>query len=289
MSGDAMSGGAANPSAVDGGAPSEGAVSSGAPGGAWDWQEALRLPEAALLGGRALHKTDLVRRGGLTRADERALKRVEAVRQFAAVQRSTCRIPPVRTGEHDVQAVVYLEVELRAGAAAAEVAAILHKALPNPTAVLMEAADGRIGVGAAVKRLSLAERGATVVEEAAWSGLFQPGDARYADYLSAIAYPALDQADLLAYARSLVARTRLSREVPALGRYPACAPGREAALMGLVDEFTALQSRIDALDARRRGRDTPLSESARLRVELRGLGEERDRLTGRIEELCDGR
>ena len=274
MSRDAVIGGAAGPGAVS---------------GAWDWKAALRLPDEALLGDRRLAKTDLVRLGGLGRSDERALVRVGAVRQLAAVQRSTCRIPPVRTGEHDVRAVVYLEVELRAGAAAPDVAAILHKALPNPTAVLMEAADGRIGVGAAVKRLSLAERGATVVEEAAWSGLFEPGDARYAGLLAAIAHPVLDQADLLAYARSLVARVGLARAVPTLGHYPTCAPGREAALAAAVGELADVQSHIDALDARRKGKDTPLSESARLRVELRGLAEERDRLAARIEGLCDER
>ena len=101
-----------------------------------DWNGILRLPEAALAGCRRIPKTVLVKQAMLTKTEQKRLDKVARLEHFATVQKSTTRIPPYEDDERNVQSVVFLRCEMTAGTmAVAEVAELVHKCFPNPTAL----------------------------------------------------------------------------------------------------------------------------------------------------------
>ncbi|MGN0035072.1 MAG: DUF4391 domain-containing protein, partial [Coriobacteriales bacterium] len=119
-----------------------------------DWNEILRLPDAALAGYRRIPKTVLTKQAQLTRHEQKVLDKVASIRHFATVQKSTTRILPHVDVERDVQSVIFLHCETtEASKAYGEVAALLHKCFPNPTVILFDG-TGVAGVSAALTRNS---------------------------------------------------------------------------------------------------------------------------------------
>lgn len=250
------------------------------------WNDIFRLPAAALVGKR-VPKAALTRNAELTRLEQRALDRVAALEHFATVQKSTTRIPPHVDAERDIQGVIFLRCELAGTSAAyAELGQLLHKCFPNPTVILFEGMD-EVCISCAVTRLSLAERGVTVVEGIDATGGFILDDARYAPLLAGLALDALPQDDLYAYVRELAWRLRLARLVASLGFYPDCAPAERPHLLDLTARLDDLTAERNALAQQRRNRELSLNETAKLRIHQRDVEKQMTATLVEIEGVCD--
>lgn len=105
--------------------------------------------------------------------------------------------------------------------ALAEVAELVHKCLPNPTVLLIEASSCAC-VSVALTRKSQAEQGATVIDRIETTGAFDPSRPEYADFLDAMAFERLSQDDLWEYLLDLSRTVTLSRAIDGLGFYPKC-------------------------------------------------------------------
>lgn len=254
-----------------------------------DWNGILRLPDAALAGGRRIPKTVLVKQAVLTKIEQKRLDKVACLEHFATVQKSTTRIPPYEDGEHNVQSIVFLRCEMAAGTmAVAETAELMHKCFPNPTALLIEAGSC-VCVSVALTRKSQAEQGATVVDRIASTSAFDPGSPEYADFLGALAFGRLSQGDLWEYLLDLSRAVALSRAIGVLGFYPACPVRDRGRLIVLTSRYDELGASVKRLKEQRRSKDITLSESAKLRMEMKE-GERRLRaVADEIKEICNGR
>ena len=79
---------------------------------------------------------------------------------------------------------------------------------------------------------------------------------------------------------------RLSRAVPSLGFYPACAERDRERLEALIAERDEAAAKVADLKLRRRDRDLTLNESAKLRMELKGCEKELACVSVAIKEIC---
>lgn len=250
-----------------------------------EWNGIFRLPSAALAG-RRVPKAALLRNARLTRLEQRALDKVSLIEHWATVQKSSTRIPPHVDEERDIQAVVFLRCELTGRSAAyAELSRVIHPCFPNPTVLLFEN-GGEVCLSCAVTRMSQAERGATVVEDVASTGGFDPDDALYAQLLADLALDRMPQGDLYEYVRELSWLLRLGRLTGSLGFYPSCAPAQRVRLLELSSERDELAARRNAIAEQRRSRDLTLNETAKLRMEKREVEGRAERALKEINEIC---
>lgn len=254
----------------------------------WDWNDALRLPDTALAGGRRIPKTVLTRQAMLTKTEQKALDKVAGLTHFATVQKSTTRIPPRVDEGHDIQSVVFLACEMAQGSRAfAETARLLHGCFPNPTVILF-GGEGQACVSVALTRRSQAEQGAMVVERVEGTGPFDALDARYAPFLDTLAFDRLPQGDLLAYLEGLAWNVRLCRAMPSLGFFAACDEAARGRLDALMAERDGLAAQVENIQRRRRDRSLALNDSAKLRVEQKALERDLARVSAAIKEICHG-
>lgn len=253
-----------------------------------DWNGILRLPDAALAGGRRIPKTVLVKQAMLTKTEQKRLDKVARLEHFATVQKSTTRIPPYENEDRNVQSIVFLRCEVAAGSmAVAEVAELVHKCFPNPTVLLIEA-GGRACVSVALTRKSQAEQGATVVDRIESTGSFDPGRPEYADFLGALAFERLSQGDLWEYLLDLSRAVTLSRAIRGLGFYPRCPARNREKLIVLTSRYDELEVTVKRLKERRRSKDITLNESAKLRMEMKEEERRLKAVTDEIKEICNG-
>ena len=253
-----------------------------------DWTATLNLPSAALAGGKAIPKTVLTAQGGLTKAEEKLLKQYSHLTHVATIQRATARIAPVSDAEHEIGSVIYLRCELVRAGGFGELASVLHKVFPNPVVLLFEEPGGKVGVSVSVKRKSLAEKGAVVVERTETARLFDPTDASYADYLADIRHNSLPQSNLLAYATALCDRTAKAAAIGTIGEYPHCKDADTKQLMALLSRLRDTQAEINVLRSQYRDKEATIAESSRLRMSLKRKERERDAVANEIKELCHG-
>lgn len=252
-----------------------------------EWEKMLGLPAVTLAGNRRIPKTQLVAQGRYTKREEKMLAAVESLSHVATLQKSNTSMLPVSDEEHDVAAILYLRCAMKRRSGTVELAELLHRTFPNPTVMLFEA-EGVCGVSVALKRKSLAEHGAVVVEQIAGTGWFDFADAAYVDYIARIAYPALPQSTLFEFARVFAQRTLAAKCIGALGFYPVVRERAVDELMTRVRHLEELQTQIEELQAKRRPRETSLADSTKLRVEIKKLEKERSAVAESIKELCDG-
>ena len=253
-----------------------------------DWNGILRLPEAALAGCRRIPKTVLVKQAMLTKTEQRRLDKVARLEHFATVQKSTTRIPPYEDDERNVQSVVFLRCEMAPGTmAVAEVAELVHRCFPNPTALLVEA-GGRACVSVALTRKSHAEQGATVVDRIETTGAFDSYSPEYADFLGALAFGRLSQNDLWEYLLDLSCAVALSRAIGGLGFYPKCPVQDREKLIVLTARYDELGASVKRMKEQRRSKDITLNESAKLRMEMKEEERRLRAIADDIKEICDG-
>lgn len=253
-----------------------------------DWSGILRLPDAALAGGRRIPKAVLVKQAMLTKTEQKRLDKVVRLEHFATVQKSTTRIPPYEDDERNVQSIVFLRCEMAPGTmAVAEVAELMHKCFPNPTVLLIEA-GGRACVSVALTRKSQAEQGATVVDRIEATGAFDPGRSEYAEFLGALAFVRLSQGDLWEYLLDMVRVVALSRAIDGLGFYPSCPAQDREKLIVLTARYDELGASVKRLRERRWSKDITLNESAKLRMEMKEEERRLRAVTDEIREICNG-
>lgn len=253
-----------------------------------DWNEILRLPEAALAGDRRIPKTMLVKQAQLTRLEQRTLEKVAGVWHFATVQKSTTRILPHVDEERSIQSVVFLRCETAGSSRAyAEIAALLHKCFPNPTVILFDGVN-HCGVSAALTRNSHAERGAVVVEKVEGTGWFYTLDEAYGPFLESLGFDTLPQDDLYSFAAEVAWRVRLSRSIPALGFFPRCAEARREGFSQLMAELDALNREAVELFQARRSADLSMNEKARIKMREKEIDKQLDAVVASIKEICNG-
>ena len=254
-----------------------------------DWNGVLCLPDAALAGCRRIPKTVLAKQAMLTKTEQKRLDKVARLEHFATVQKSTARIPPYEDDERNVQSIVFLRCEMAAGSmAVSEVAELVHKCLPNPTVLLIEA-GGRACASAALTRKSQAEQGATVVDRIESTGVFDPGRPEYADFLSALAFGRLSQGDLWEYLLDLSRTVALSRAIGGLGFYPSCLAQDREKLIVLTSRYDELGASVKRIKEQRRSKDITLNESAKLRMEMKEEERRLKAIADEIKEICSGR
>ena len=253
-----------------------------------DWSGILRLPDAALMGGRRIPKAVLVKQAMLTKTEQKRLDKVACLEHFATVQKSTTRIPPYEDDERNVQSIVFLRCEMAPGTmAVAEAAELVHKCFLNPTVLLIEA-GGRACVSVALTRKSQAEQGATVVDRIEATGAFDPGRSEYAEFLGALAFVRLSQGDLWEYLLDLSHTVALSRAVVGLGFYPRCPAQDRGKLIALTARYDELGASVKRLRERRRSKDITLNESAKLRIEMKEEERRLRAVADEIREICNG-
>ena len=253
-----------------------------------DWSGILRLPDAALAGGRRIPKAVLGKQAMLTKTEQKRLDKVVRLEHFATVQKSTTRIPPYEDDERNVQSIVFLRCEMAPGTmAVAEVAELMHKCFPNPTVLLIEA-GGRACVSVALTRKSQAEQGATVVDRIEATGAFDPGRSEYAEFLGALAFVRLSQGDLWEYLLDMVRVVALSRAIGGLGFYPSCPAQDREKLIVLTARYDELGASVKRLRERRWSKDITLNESAKLRMEMKEEERRLRAVTDEIREICNG-
>ena len=253
-----------------------------------DWNGVLRLPDAALAGCRRIPKTVLVKQAMLTKTEQKRLDKVARLEHFATVQKSTTRIPPYGDDRRNVQRIVFLRCEMATGTmAVAEVAELVHKCFPNPTALLVEA-SGRACVSVALTRKSQAEQGATVVDRIEATGAFDPGRPEYADFLGALAFGRLPQDDLWEYLLDLSRAVTLSRAIGGLGFYPSCPAKDREKLIVLTSRYDELGASVKRLKEQRRSKDITLNDSAKLRMKMKEEERRLRAVADEIKEICNG-
>lgn len=254
-----------------------------------DWNDVLKLPDAALAGYKRIPKTMLTRQAQLTKHEQKSLDKVASLRHFATVQKSTTRILPHVDDERDIQSVVFLYCELAGGSKAfAEVSALLHKCFPNPTVIMFES-GGASCISAALTRKSLAEAGAVVVDSTESTGTFDASDAAYASCLESLGFDSLPQEDLMAFVGELAWRIRLSRAVPALGFYPRCEPRDKERLGTLIAQKDRLDRELSEIEVARRQGDLSMNEKARARMKMKDISGKIEQTVAEIKEMCNGR
>ena len=253
-----------------------------------DWVKTLGLPAATVAGDKTVHKTMLVSQGGLTAAEQRLLKQLSRLGLCATVSRQNARIVPVSDDVHEIGSVIYLRCELVKAAGFGELAGVLHKAFPNPVVLLFEEPGGKVGVSVSLKRKSLAEKGAVVVERSESTRLFDPSERAHADYLADIRHASLPQSDLLAYVTALCDRTAKAATIGSVGEYPRCKDDDTPRLMALLSRLRDMQTEINVLRSRYRDKGATLAETSRLRMALKKKEREQEELATEIKELCHG-
>lgn len=260
------------------------------------WNERLNLPDATLQG-NAIPTAVLIRQGRLTKKEQKTLAHMEALSLIATMTKANTGILPVMDGTHDIQAVLYFDCAIRDWSHADAVAAIVHKVFPNPTVVLMRAddttgygltggLDGGFKISVGLKRNSLVEHGATVVESVETTGLLDPWDDGAEELLDALAYERLPQRDLLDLVHGMQDAVLYANVSGRLGFFPRSNPVRREAVRGALVQLKELDREIARLRAKRRDRDTAIGESSRLRVVESGKTEETRAIVERIKELC---
>lgn len=253
-----------------------------------DWNEILRLPEAALAGYRRVPKTVLAKQAQLTGYEQKVLDKVSSIRHFATVQKSTTRILPHMDGERDIQSVIFLHCETTdAIRAYGEIAALLHKCFPNPTVVLFDGVNVS-GVSVALTRNSRSEKGAVVVERVEGTGRFCTGDEAYGPFLDSLGFETLPQDDLYSFVSEIAWRVALSRSIPTLGFFPSC--GEENR-----ERFSQLMGRLDALNREaaellhtRRSAELSMNEKARIKMRQKEIDRQLEAAVASTKEICNG-
>ena len=124
---------------------------------------ALALPDGALVD-RRVPKTLLIENGAPTPRDKRRVREeVEELRWLAALKPTTVGVAAYRDAEREYLEIAVLQLTLRAGARAARMTELVHRAVPYP--VLLTARQGdATQLSLAHKRWSQGEMGRTVLD-----------------------------------------------------------------------------------------------------------------------------
>ena len=131
-----------------------------------DLLAALDLPASSRVDQRVPKKL-LLENGAPTAADKRLINDgIDELLWLAALKPTTIGVPEYRDDVREYLEIAVLRLTLRAGAKAARLVELVHRAVPYPLLLLTEQADhgARPGLSAVHKRWSQGEAGKTVLE-----------------------------------------------------------------------------------------------------------------------------
>lgn len=252
-----------------------------------EWNQYLRLPEMTLQDKR-IPRTVFADRVKASKKEQKTIACLKELRSYAIIVKSNTGILPHVDDVHDIQAVIYLDCLLDAWPHAGELAAILHRAFPNPTVLLMRTVnplDGRM-LSVALKRKSLAEAGVVVVEAVDSTGVLDPMESGTAAFWNMIGYDRLPQNDLLDYVHGMQDAILFHNARPRLGFTPKPGLARRQEIRDDLVRLQQLDTEIRRLQVKRRDKDTTFGESAEIRVLESGKKEEAQTIVDHIKELC---
>jgi len=164
-----------------------------------DFIAALGIPAAAIVDQR-LTKKILVENGAPTAADKRTINDgIAEARWVAAIKPTTVGIAPYQDATREYLEIAVVTAQLSAGAKAARIAELIHRAIPYPVLLVTSLSDETI-VSAAQKRWSIGEAGKVVLDGAAVSCAVpgQRAGAVSTAFLGVLSIAARPHADLLA-------------------------------------------------------------------------------------------
>jgi hypothetical protein len=209
--------------------------------------------------------------GLVTATDKRQVRdSLEELRWLATLKPANCAIAAFKDSTHEYLEIAILALAMRSDAKASRLAQLIHRAIPYPVFLILEASDG-LSISLAHKRLSLAEGDKTVLEEWRTTSLSRnsPTDANpSAHSTDVLASLALKQAIRLAV---VTPEGQPSSTMFSVYQYwlDCLAAGQAAALTGSFDlpesAATAADQRIALDDLARLDR-----EEAVVRAKLRG-------------------
>ena len=248
-----------------------------------DLLAALALPDGALVD-RRVPKTLLIENGAPTARDKRRIREeVEELRWLAALKPTTVGVAAYRDAQREYLEIAVLQLTLRAGARAARLAELVHRAVPYP--VLLTARQGdATRLSLANKRWSQGETGKIVLDGevvAVELGNGTPVEAETA-FRGALALTCQPRASLHALYQgwmNLLLALRVARVTGAF-----IVPGsvdEAAARAAALREFGRLKSRIAEVSAAGAG-EKQVRRLADINLELHRLRTDLDAVRGRL-------
>lgn len=132
---------------------------------------ALGLPPAALVGQRVPKKLLLEHHGAPTAADKRLVAEgIDAIHWLAALKPANCGVPDYRDGTREYLEIAVLRLGLRSGTREARLVELLHRAVPYPVVLVVEAGPA-VSLSLAHKRAALIHARVPRVACSAFAGL----------------------------------------------------------------------------------------------------------------------
>ena len=251
-----------------------------------EWNQYLRLPETTLRIKR-VPKTALAERVELSKKEQRVLAHLKELSSYAMLGKSNTGILPHIDETYDIRAVLYLDCLLDSWTAANNLIMILHRAFSNRTVLLLRTLSPLEGrkVSVALKRKSLSETSASVVESVDSTDVLDSMDKTTPIFWNMFNYDSLPQNDLLDYVQGMQDVILFHGLYPQLGFSPK--PGlihRKEIRRELV-RLKQLDAEIRQLQSRRKSKDTPIGESAELRILESDKKDEAQTIVNHIKEL----
>jgi len=203
--------------------------------------DALGLPPGARVDARVPKKL-LVEQGAPTPADKRAIQDgIDELQWFAACKPATIGVPAFADDAREYLEIAVVACAFRAGAKAARLIELIHRAIPYPV-LLITAADDGMTVSAAHKRKAQNEAGRVVIDRVVATTGLQPGggDRAEAAFLESLPLAQQPRADLFALYAGWLARIEAMNAARLTSAFVAS------------DDSTVIDGRREALDAHAR-------------------------------------
>ena len=231
---------------------------------------ALGLPPDVRVDQRVA-KTLLAENGAPTAADKRQIKDgIEELLWLAALKPATIGVPVYRDETRDYLEIAVLSLTLRAGAKAARLAELIHRAIPYPVFLILSQPDG-LSLSLAHLRWSLGQTGQTVLEDSLVIAALDAENPATGDFLTSLNIASQPRHDLRAFYQGWIARFEAYAAADITGAYalhdaPALNQTRREAL-ALHDRLTREISSLRALAAK----ESQLNRRVELNLRIKQL------------------
>lgn len=249
---------------------------------AYEWIDALGIPDAALVG-RRIPKTLLVERGAVASGDKRQIREgLEGLDWVAALKPTNIGVPELRDAVREVLEIAVLVAFFRPGAKAARITELIHRAVPYLVWLVTEQ-DDAIEISLAHKREAQNEAGKIVLDGTPLVTSLAAHDAdTLAAFRASLTIAAQPRAHLLALYEGWCARVEALNAAAVTHRFAlAASPEAAQARRTALAEHARLASEIAMLRAQAE-RETQLARRVELNLALQRLEAERAAAAARL-------
>lgn len=233
---------------------------------------ALALPASSHVE-RRVPKKLLVENGAPTIADKRHINDgIEKLFWIAALKPTTIGVPEYRDTDREYLEIAVLRFTLRAGAKAARLVALVHRAVPYPLLLLTEHA-GQVVFSAAHKRWAQNEAGKTVLDGDVVAAEWENGSeaAHLADFRKALALERQPHGTLRALYQGWMDTLIAFKAARLTGSFtPAADPEQATARQEALRECARLETEMARLRAAA-GREKQMTRKVELNMELKRI------------------